>query len=119
MTRFTLKYHKPGTAPGTLHAPTEKRVDEVRISVIDYTAEDLEERTVDRLEAAYPYRESQSVTWINIVGLHDIELLQQLGAHFGLHPLALEDVLNTSQRPKQEDYGENVYIVQRLLHLDE
>ena len=119
MARFKLKYHKPGTAPGTLAAPAEKRVDEIRVEVIDYTAERLEERTVESLEEAFRYRETSSVTWINVVGLHDVELLQELGTHFGLHPLALEDVLNTSQRPKQEDYGENLYIVQRLLHLDQ
>lgn len=119
MSRFRLKYHQPGTAPGTLRAPTEKRVETVRVRVIDYTTDQLEEREVDSLEEAFRYRESSNVTWIDVVGLHDIEVLQDLGTHFGLHPLALEDVLHTQQRPKQEDYGDNIFIVQRLLHLDE
>ena len=98
------RYHRPGTAPGTLRAP-EKRVDQVRITVIDYGPDHLEEKTVTRVEELVEYRDSPSVTWINVEGLHDVALVESIGRHFGFHPLALEDVLNCGQRPKIEDYG--------------
>jgi magnesium transporter len=55
------------------------------------------------------------VTWINIDGLHQIEILEKIGECYGLHPLVLEDILNTDQRPKMEDYGDYIYIVLKML----
>lgn len=112
------RYHKPGTAPGTLKAP-EKRVDQVRMTVFDYGPDRLEEKTVTRVEQLFPYRDSPTVTWINIDGLHDVATLEALGKHFGFHPLALEDVLNCGQRPKLEDYGEYHFMIMKsLIHGD-
>jgi len=112
------RFHKPGTAPGTLKAP-EKRVDQVRMTVIDYGPDRLEEKTVTRVEQLFPYRDSPTVTWINIDGLHDVAALEALGKHFGFHPLALEDVLNCGQRPKIEDYGEYHFMIMKsLIHGD-
>ena len=108
------RFHKPGTAPGTLKAP-EKRVEQVRITVIDYGPDHLEEKTVTRIEQLFPYRDSPTVTWINIDGLHDVAALEALGKHFGFHPLALEDVLNCGQRPKIEDYGEYHFVIMKSL----
>jgi magnesium transporter len=116
--RVGKRYHQPGTAPGTLKAP-EKRVEQVRITVIDYGPERLEEKTITRVEQLFPYRDSPTVTWINIEGLHDVPALEALGKHFGFHPLALEDVLNCGQRPKLEDYGEYHFLIMKsLLHGD-
>ncbi len=135
MVSIRRKRSTPGSAPGTLTAPTERRVEEVSIRLFDYDAERLEERQVaaaalgdfdaERLQdtaptaidALRPYLERlDSVTWIDVVGLHDIELLTRLGDEFGLHPLALEDVVNTHQRPKLEDYGEHCFVILRLPH---
>ncbi|HEX5718159.1 MAG TPA: magnesium/cobalt transporter CorA [Thermoanaerobaculia bacterium] len=112
------RFHKPGTAPGTLKAP-EKRVEQVRMTVFDYGPDRLEEKTVTRVQDLFPYRDSQTVTWINIDGLHDVAALEALGKHFGFHPLALEDVLNCGQRPKIEDYGEHHFMIMKsLIHTD-
>jgi magnesium transporter len=108
------RYHKPGTAPGTLRAP-EKRIDQVRVTVIDYGPDHLEEKTVTRVEEVFRYRDSPSVTWINVEGLHDVALVESLGRHFGFHPLALEDVLNCGQRPKLEDYGPYHFLIMKSL----
>ncbi|MEA2559945.1 MAG: magnesium transporter [Acidobacteriota bacterium] len=116
--RVGKRFHKPGTAPGTLKAP-EKRVEQVRMTVIDYGPERLEEKTVTRVEQLFPYRDSPTVTWINIDGLHDVAALEALGKHFGFHPLALEDVLNCGQRPKLEDYGEYHFMIMKSLLYDE
>jgi magnesium transporter len=64
------------------------------------------------------FKEKESVTWINVSGLHQVELLERLNDCFGLHPLVLEDILNTDQRPKMEDFGDYLYVVLRMLDLD-
>jgi magnesium transporter len=56
-----------------------------------------------------------TVTWINVDGLHQVEILEKLGEYYGFHPLMLEDILNTDQRPKMEDYGKYIYIVLKML----
>jgi magnesium transporter len=112
--RVGKRFHKPGTAPGTLKAP-EKRVSQVQMTVIDYGPDRLEEKTVTRVDQLFPYRDSPTVTWINIDGLHDVAALEALGKHFGFHPLALEDVLNCGQRPKIEDYGEYHFMIMKSL----
>ena len=111
------RYHKPGTAPGTLRAPENPPTGPVRVTLIDYSAKHFEEKQVATIEECFPYRETSSVTWINVDGLHDIELIEKLGKAFGLHPLALEDVLNCGQRPKLEDYGSYHFVVMRSLYL--
>lgn len=108
------RFHRPGTAPGTLKAP-EKRVEQVRITVMDYGPEHLEEKSATRVEQIFAYRDSPTVTWINIEGLHDVATLEALGKHFGFHPLTLEDVLNCGQRPKLEDYGEYHFMIMKSL----
>ena len=117
-TKVGKRFHRPGTAPGTLNAP-EKRVEQVRITVMDYGPDRLEEKTITRVEQLFPYRDSPTVTWINIDGLHDVAALEAIGKHFGFHPLALEDVLNCGQRPKIEDYGEYHFMIMKSLLLGE
>jgi len=116
---FKIRFSKPGSAPGVLTAPAERRVEEVKIDVFDYAPDHLEERRVDDVEELFPYRDSPGVTWIDVVGVHDVEMLRRLGEHYRLHPLALEDVVNVGQRPKQEEYESNHFIVMKMVRLSE
>jgi magnesium transporter len=104
-----------GLSPGTLVHVGEKRVDKVKITVIDYDAENFYEKEVGSVEECFRFRETSTVTWINIDGIHDASVIEKLGTHFGLHPLILEDIMNTSQRPKFEDLGESIYIVLKMI----
>lgn len=115
--RMVKRYHKPGTAPGTLRAPDTPAAGPVRVTVLDYSPDHFEEREIADIEECFPYRDKQTVTWINVEGLHDVGLIEKLGKHFGLHPLALEDVLNCGQRPKLEDYGNYHFMVMKSLYL--
>ncbi|HEX2164045.1 MAG TPA: magnesium/cobalt transporter CorA [Thermoanaerobaculia bacterium] len=114
---FDKRHAAPGTAPGTLR-PSAQRVERVTIHVIRYSPEDFDEREVASLEecAALAPPAAGGVTWIDVVGLHDIELVARLGDTFGLHPLALEDVLNTGQRPKLDEYDDHLFCVLRDFH---
>lgn len=110
---------KAGLSPGTLVHVGEKKVESVRLTYLDYDEQKIEEKHVSAIEQCFPFKETPTVTWINIDGLHDIEMIEKLGREFDLHPLILEDVLNTGQRPKFEDFGKNFFIVLKMLSYDE
>jgi magnesium transporter len=116
MPRFTKPFSKPGTAPGTLRAPEVRRVEEASIQVMEYGPDGMEEWSAASLEAALAPRGGRAVTWIDLVGVHDVDLLRDLGDRFGLHVLSLEDVLNTGQRPKVEPYDDHLFLVMRHIH---
>jgi magnesium transporter len=111
-----LRYPAPGTAPGTLTALPESPSTPVRVTVIDYGPEHVTEKEVPRVEDLFPFRDTASVTWINVEGLSDLSLIESLGTHFKLHPLSLEDVLNCGQRPKVEDYDDYEFVILKSLH---
>jgi magnesium transporter len=105
--------HKSGMPPGSLIHVGESQDFNVRISLVDYSADSFESRTVDSIEALLPYRDKDTVTWVNVEGIHDVALIEAIGQKFSIHPLVLEDIMNTHQRPKMEDYEETLYIVIR------
>jgi magnesium transporter len=111
------RFHTPGTAPGTLKPPDWPSSSPSRVTIIDYSPDHLTECQVASFEEILEYRDTPSVTWINIDGLHDVELLRSLGQLFGFHPLTLEDVLNCGQRPKLESYGPYHFMVMKSLRL--
>ena len=106
---------KAGLPPGTLIHVGEKKVDKIRISVIDYNESDLEEKELDSIEDCFVYKEKSSVTWINIDGLHEVDIIGKLGKKFNIHPLVLEDIVHTDQRPKIEDFESFVFIISKML----
>jgi len=86
-----------------------------KITIMDYDEAQFEEKEVETIDECFLFKDKPTVTWINIDGLHQVEILEKLGECYGLHPLVLEDILNTDQRPKMEDYGEYIYIVLKAL----
>jgi len=107
---------KAGLPPGTLVHIGEKRAGEPKITLIDYDEANFQERDVKTVEECFSFREKPTVTWINVEGVHQVEVVEKLGNCFGLHPLVLEDILNTDQRPKMEIYGDYIYIVVKMLY---
>jgi magnesium transporter len=120
MSRFFKKVsEKAGLAPGSLIHISEKKIEKARITIMDYDEKNLSEKEAKSVEEFFPFKEAPSVTWINVDGLHDIEIIEKIGEHFDLHSLVLEDIVNTNQRPKYEDYGNYVYIVLKMLYFGE
>lgn len=107
---------KSGLPPGTLVHIGEKSGKDVHITVIDYDEGHLQEIEIKTIEQCFPFKDKSTVTWINIEGLHQSDIIESLGDCFGLHPLVMEDILNTDQRPKVEDYKDYLYIVLKMLH---
>ncbi|MCF8052411.1 MAG: magnesium/cobalt transporter CorA [Desulfobacterales bacterium] len=117
--RFIKKSSKKaGTSPGTLVHVGDERTEPVRLYLIDYDEGSLIEREISGIEAAASLKDRPTVTWINADGIHDIELMEKIGARFGIHPLTLEDIVNTGQRPKLEDFEDYLYLVFKMLSYD-
>jgi magnesium transporter len=110
---------KAGLSPGTLVHVGEKKIDKARITLISYDAKRLEEKEFQRIEEAFPHKETPPVSWINIDGLHEVEVIGKIGTHFDIHPLTMEDIVNTGQRPKVEDFEDYIYLVFKMLKFDE
>jgi magnesium transporter len=110
---------KAGLPPGTLVHIGEKKVEEATITVFAYGDQRYEETTVRAVEECVPLKETSSITWINVDGVHDTAIIEEFGKHFGLHPLMLEDIVNTDQRPKLEEFDDAVFIVVRMLAYDQ
>ena len=109
----------PGSAPGTLIHTGPRRVEEVHLRLIDYDADEIEERTLERIEECFPYAAAPPVSWINVDGLHEVDVVEAVADHFGVHRLALEDVLSTTQRPKAEAFDEHLLVILKMLSFDE
>ncbi|MHC4166594.1 MAG: magnesium/cobalt transporter CorA [Planctomycetota bacterium] len=106
---------KAGLAPGTLVHIGEKKVERIRISYLDYDAQNFQEKQASDVEECFPLKKTPTVSWINIDGIHEVEVIEKIGRHFDLHPLLLEDILSTTQRPKFEDYDSHVFVVLKML----
>ena len=107
---------KPGSAPGTVEHIGLKRVDEVTITIHDYDENHVDRIPIDTIEDSRPYLDNPSKTWIKVQGLHDVEKLKTIWSYFDLHPLIQEDIVNTNQRPKVEQYDNCIFIVMRMLN---
>lgn len=110
---------KVGLPPGSLVHVGEKATEEVKITVMDYDENNFQEKNVKNVEECFPFKDKPTVTWINIDGLHEVEMIEKIGNHFDIHPLILEDILNTGQRPKTEDFEDYIYIVLKMLTYNE
>lgn len=106
-------YSAPGTLPGSL--TIEADAPPPTIVLIDYNEKDATRLELATPEECEPYLDSESVSWVDVQGLGSEDVLQRLGKVFALHPLTLEDVVNVPQRPKVEEYDDQVVIITRMV----
>lgn len=116
---FTRRSAKEGLAPGTLVHIGERPAHEVTVTLFSYGPEDFHEQVVDVSVLQKEDMDKEAVTWLDVDGLHRPELIEPVGNVLELHPLVLEDVVNTGQRPKFEDYAGYVFLVVRMLDYDQ
>ncbi|MDH4219652.1 MAG: magnesium and cobalt transport protein CorA, partial [Candidatus Aminicenantes bacterium] len=110
---------KIGLPPGTPVFIGEKKTEETKITILDYDETQFQQRDVKEVEECFPFKETPTVTWINVDGLHDVEVIEKIGKNFDMHPLILEDIVNTQQRPKMEEFEKYIFIVLKMLYYDE
>ena len=111
MEYFDKTYHPPGTPPGTLVGRKDIEQGILTIRLIDYTSSEFIDQELSSAEECRSYLDKDSVTWIHLQGEMSTDTMTNIGEMFGLHPLALEDVLNKGQRPKVEEYDEQLFVI--------
>ena len=114
-----LSSEKAGLAPGTIVYTGSKKKKELFIEVFEYNKDSFHEIRLKTVEEAFAYEDEQSITWININGLNHVDQIEKLGQHFELHPLIIEDIASTNQRPKVDEYEKYQFVVLKMLYFDE
>lgn len=110
---------KIGLSPGSLYFVGNKKTENFKLYLMDYDENNLSEKQVEKIEDCFPFKETPSVTWLNVDGLHETEYIEKLGKHYNIHPLVLEDVLNTNQRPKIEIFDDYIFFSIKMLRFNE
>jgi magnesium transporter len=108
---------KSGLPPGSLVHVGEVHTHEHKISVVNYNKSTLKKHTVKSVEELLPYKTADTITWVIVDGLKDVGIIDAIGQHFDIHGLVLEDILNTHQRPKFEEFNDYLYIVVKAISL--
>ncbi|MFH1672967.1 MAG: magnesium/cobalt transporter CorA [Pseudomonadota bacterium] len=120
MRRFVKKTSKKiGLPPGTPVYIGEKKDERVRMSLVDYDEAHFQEKELTNIEESFPLKETPTVTWINIDGIHQPEIIETIGKHFDIHPLIIEDIVHTGQRPKMQDLEDHLFVVLKMLSYNE
>ncbi|MBM3231530.1 magnesium/cobalt transporter CorA [Candidatus Peregrinibacteria bacterium] len=115
---LTAQSSKKGLPPGTLVHIGRRKREKTTATVIDYSAEKCEERELPSAADAAKYKSDSTVSWINVIGLHDTESIASMGKTFDLHPLLLEDIVNSTQRPKLQEFDACLFVTVRLFYFD-
>jgi len=97
----------------------ERKLEHATLSLIDYGPDGIEEKQFDSLADCQACVPTQPLQWLNVYGLHEPEVMAEIGRRFNLHPLVLEDILNTDQRPKLDEYGDYLFVVARFFDYDD
>lgn len=110
---------KAGMAPGSVAFIGEQKLEKVHIEAFQYDENSLNEIPDLSVEKCRGLAKSQGVTWINVHGIHNIEVIETIGKSFDFHPLTLEDIVNTGQRLKVEEFSGYLFIVMKMLNYTE
>jgi magnesium transporter len=119
MSRRKRRKHKPvGSSPGSIVYIGGSKAHPISIRCLRYNAETCEERTLSTVAECKAVDRKACVTWYDVDGVHETALLEELGREFDLHPLVLEDIVNTSQRPKLEDFDQYIFVALKMITYD-
>jgi magnesium transporter len=109
---------KAGFPPGTIVHIGNKRTEKTKITIVDYNEEQFQEKEAKSIKECFPYKDKPTVTWINIDGVHEVKIIEELGKNYNFHPLILEDIVDTDQRPKIKDFGDYIFIILKMHYYD-
>lgn len=108
-----------GTIPGSAVYTGPERDFEAFVRVFDWTADEVHEYDPATIAQAHEALEEGTTTWVDVVGVHDVQFVRSVCQAFGVHPLTLEDIVQVGQRPKMEVYPQHTYIVLEMVHMDQ
>lgn len=118
--RFAKLKQPTGLPPGTLVHVGQQKTEQVKISLMAYgkggEGQLVSQEISNISELASIASDAHLIRWVSIVGLHQIEIIEAIGKLFALHPLLLEDILNTQQRAKVEQIEDELYLILKMLH---
>jgi magnesium transporter len=97
----------------------KKKDEQVKVTCIDYDVDHFEEKEAKTINECFPLKDKPITTWINIDGVHKLDNVEQIGKNLKIHPLVLEDIMHTGQRPKMEDFDDYLFIVIKMLQYDQ
>lgn len=106
-----------GLHPGALVHVGEKRVQEISFQQIEYDKENFSKKELDNVEDCLNTHDNSFVSWTNIVGIHDPEIIRKIGEYYKLHVLIQSDIMNTELRPKIDDQGDHLFLILKLPHI--
>jgi magnesium transporter len=107
---------KVGLPPGTLLHIGQVKDEEIKINMLCYSGDEWFEKECKDVDALLKQQSASDVCWIHISGVHDVDVIERIGARFNIHPLVLEDIVNTNQRPKIEENKDYLYIIVKMIH---
>lgn len=107
---------KLGQIPGSIIYTGERSTEKLFIETFDYTKENCSEKVLQSIEECFEFRNTDSVTWINLNGLNHVNDIEKIGNHYGFHPLVLEDIVNIAQRPKIDEHECYIFVVLKMLY---
>lgn len=105
--------------PGSVIFVGSQKVAQARVTVMDYDHGDLRELELKKMAEGARFKKTETVSWMNVDGVHDTDLIVEIGKSFDLHPLILEDIVHTGQRPKMEEYDDCIFLVVKMLRFDQ
>ena len=117
--RSKIQNKKVGQSPGLMVYTGKKLEQKLFIEAFNYNKDTYQEKVLPNIEEAFAYKISTPITWLNINGLNHIEQIEKIGIHYDIHPLVLEDIVNTAQRPKIDIYEDYLFVVLKMLYYDE
>jgi magnesium transporter len=110
---------KSGLPPESMVYVGKERAGKMLVKVIDYDENNMEEMTIEDLQVCEYYKKKDSVTWISVTGIHEAERVEKICNIFHIHPLIQEDILNTQQRTKIEEFGQYLFVTFKNLFYSE
>ena len=110
---------KSGLPPGTPVYVGKKKDEKIKVTCIDYYGDTFEEKEVKTVDECFPLKDQPKITWINLDGVHKLDNIEKVGKNLKIHPLVLEDIVHTGQRPKMEDFNDYLFVVLQMLQYNE
>jgi magnesium transporter len=110
------QYKAVNLSPGTMAYRGVKQSEYTVLEIYNYNKENYNKIESKAIEDAFNYKGTNEVTWINVNGLNNTKEIEKLGSHYQLHPLTLEDIVNTEHRPKIDEFENYLFIVVKMLY---